>query len=113
MRISSGANTSESRDGFRSCMTHAPKKTPIKKTATAEKWLSTSRKFPAAVATAPSTRLPVACPVKALASFCRETLIFSRNFDRAVEISMVYAAALSWFRQTFANYLRSWIPEIE
>jgi hypothetical protein len=24
-----------------------------------------------------------------LASFCRETLIFSRNFDRAVEISMV------------------------
>jgi hypothetical protein len=49
----------------------------------------------------------------ALASFCRETLIFSRNFDRAVEISMVYAAALSWFRQTFANYLRSWIPEIE
>src|SRR5215469_15493606 len=39
MRISSGANTSESRDGFRSCMTHAPKKTPIKKRATAEKWL--------------------------------------------------------------------------
>src|SRR5215469_7061824 len=67
IRTSSGANTSESRDGFRSCITHAPKKIPIKKTATAEKWLSALGKSPAAVATAPSTRLPVACPVKALA----------------------------------------------